>query len=159
MADLPPILDRIRRAKRRLALAALLPALPIVGALLMPFPDELPFTLLRWGFIALCVLVSAALVSPLLKGPDKHPAIVALHAGTVCWIYVSQSRNHHGGKAGPAVLELGTLDGQRLPVPLDEARTDEFVRLLSEAAPRALVGWTPERELAFIRGPHTLLQG
>ena len=65
MADLTPILDRIRRAKRRLALAALLPALPIVGALLMPFPDELPFTLLRWGFIALCVLVSAALVFPL----------------------------------------------------------------------------------------------
>lgn len=140
-----------------MALSALIPALPILGALVIPFPDELPFTLLRWGFIALCLFLSVLLLSPMFQSPEQHPAIVALRDGRVCWIYVRQSQDSKGRKAGPPALELGTLQGDRLRLPLDEARTDEFIRLLSRTAPHAVVGWSPERELAFLRDPGSLL--
>ena len=102
------------------------------------------------------MLVSAALVSPLLKGPDKHPAIVALHAGTVCWIYVSQSRNHHGGKAGPAVLELGTLDREEVVRRLGEGKADlqdAELRVAAEDLLQHLSSPTARRRTRKQRGP------
>ena len=158
-ADLTPLVEVIRRSNRSLRRKALWPVVPIVGALFMPFPDEVPFMVLRWSFIALCVFISGALLA-IAKSPASSPGLKALRdPGNVCWLYIERARNPHNGEEGEPVLRVGLTDGQRLVLPVEKGLEDVLLDLAATAAPHAARGWTPELELRFLQEPTSVLSG
>lgn len=159
-ADLGPFLELVGKSKVSLRKYALVPIVPIVGAFFIPFPDELPFTLLRYGFIGLCVAIAAMLVWASLTPPDAHPVIRALRAPeTVGWIFIKVIRNAgREEEPGAPMLQIGLTNGTRLTFPVQSGREEELLAIAVSAAPNAARGWSPELELSYLRDPTSLVR-
>jgi hypothetical protein len=156
--DLSPFLELIRRSRRWLRRAALIPLLPLVGAVFVPFPDEVPFLVIRWGFVGLCLLISAMLLSTGVGAPTAHPGIQALSdPPSVCWLFVERIRDARTGDEGAPTLQIGLVSGERRMLPMEEGREDELLELAATAAPHATRGWTAELEHRFLQQPRSLL--
>ncbi len=158
-ADLTPLLEQIRKAKRRLAYLAIAPIVMAPAVFLLPTPDSTVGHVVRLVFVAFLVGLGGLLLWEGVRSPESHPAIAALRTeGRVSWIYIEQPRNAQSGKMLEPQLRLGTVTGERLLLHVPEGRADEMLALVRACAPRAIVGWNPELELAFVTAPASLLQ-
>lgn len=157
-ADLSPFVDLVRQAKRKLRWVGLAP-LPFVGlAFLIPFPDELAFVVLRWGFATLCLVIAGLVFASAFADPEQHPALVALRSGETSWIFVERTRNVQTKKESAPYLTVARRDGARLVLPLVAGREQEMLELAAAAAPRATCGWSPQNEQRYLADPASLMR-
>jgi hypothetical protein len=106
----------------------------------------------RW----ISALLAQVRAAPLLGGrgdPSAHPAVRALlaHPPAVVWIYARALP----GDPHPAV-SLGREDGRLFDLPVKQGGEDAAMTALARLCPRATLGFTPERALAFHKEPRAL---
>ena len=91
-----------------------------------------------------------------LRDPKAHPAMALLRErpGDVVWAYVStQSQN---GSVVKSEVMLALADKRRLAVNAAIGQEQELLNMLARALPSATLGFSPEREQAFLKDPASL---
>lgn len=106
------------------------------------------------GLAALCglgCLVGVALLVPSFGDPAKAKILTTIRtrAPQIVWLYVFTQR----GQAAGSWIIMGFDDGKRDRVPATMGREDEVLRAMARLAPRATVGFTPQREATFVKSP------
>jgi hypothetical protein len=91
-----------------------------------------------------------------LRDPRAHPVMALLRdrPGDVVWAYVSTTRQN--GSVVRSEVMLGLPDKRRLSVNAAIGEEQELLDVLGRALPSATLGFSPERERAFLADPASL---
>lgn len=117
-----------------------------------------------YGVTAFFGLVTLALVwSALVKSsPDRSPLMVALRTrpDDVVWLYVQHFDVNVGGINAP-VRDCNVIarlaDGSTAAITVSKAKADEVMAALIALAPRAVVGFSDEREARYKVDPRSVV--
>jgi hypothetical protein len=112
------------------------------------------------GFLLLLAAVSlwAALVK---SNPNRSPLIRALleHPDDVVWLYESETAITVNGIEAPVSdtnIIAGLADGKTIAITIKKPNAAALLDALKALAPRATIGFTPERQAQFKRDPRSL---
>lgn len=149
----PLLLEQVRSYKRMFRVGALTLVAIVLGAaglgtLFLSAFDSKQI----WGLAAIGLLVAIAIALPSLGDPRNARGVVTLRdrSGAIVWAY-AQNRE-------PSSIVLAMEDGARVFLPAIYRREDEVLAAVARIAPHAAIGFTPDREMAFLRDP-ALLRG
>jgi hypothetical protein len=164
MADIQFIMDHVRKDRRSTLFVG--PGLAVMGifiAFALRVDEHEPIlwwveSILKW------ILGGAFAVGGIYAfigdlGPiEKDPGLVALTKTPeqIVWAHVLVTTRN--GQKVSAVLELYLETGKqaRLPIPLPDWAAEQALAVVREVAPRAALGFTPDREVQFKKDPASL---
>lgn len=163
MADIQFIMDHVRKDRRSTIFVG--PGLAVMGlviALVFRVDEKgvlgVVETVIKW------LLGGAFFVGGIYGfisdlGPiEKDPGLVALTKTPeqIVWAHVLVTTRN--GARTSSVLELYLDDGKhaRLPIPLPDSAAERALDVVREVAPRAAIGFSPDREVQFKKDPASL---
>ncbi|MGZ5971570.1 MAG: hypothetical protein ACXWP4_28060 [Polyangiales bacterium] len=149
----PLLLEQVRAYKRMFRMGALTLAAIVLGAaglgtlLLSPVDSKQ-----IWGLAGIGLVAAIGIALSSAGDPRNARGVVTLRerSAAIVWMY-AQNRE-------PSSIVLAMEDGARVFLPAIYRREDEVLAAVARIAPHASIGFTPDREMAFLRDP-ALLRG